>query len=120
MDMVSLSSEAAILIAPYLPKLILEGKFLAGKALEEFGKEAGGSAWKKAVDIWEKVNPFADTTMGRAKLSEIAEEPEIPKRTEELRKFLTTLMNEHPTAQTQIAKVIQNFTNSSNFTINIS
>ena len=119
MDMIGLSSEAAILIAPHLPRLISEGKLLAGKALEEFAKQAGGSAWKKAVDLWEKVNPFADTPAGRARLSEIAEEPDIPKRTEELHNFLTTLMNEHPAAQIQVAKVIQNFHGGSHV-INIS
>jgi hypothetical protein len=120
LDIYTLSSEAAMLIAPYLPTLISKGQLVTGKALEEIGKQVGSTAWAGVKEVWEKLHAAADTPDSRHRLGEIAQEQDVAKRTDALRSFIGDVIVTQPQAQIQIAKAIQNISNSTNININIS
>jgi hypothetical protein len=120
MDVGTLSSEAAQLIAPYLPALISQGTLITGKALEEIGKQVGSSTWATVKELWETVHPSLDNAEGRKTLESIAQQPDVAQRSDALQSLLTQTMTANPGSQVQIAKAIQNISHSSNITINVS
>jgi hypothetical protein len=119
LDLLTVSSEAAALIAPFLPKLVSGGKLIAGEALKEIGKQMGTSTWGGAKDVWDKLHRVADTPAGRERLGEIAREQDPNKRASELGTFIGDVLAGQPQVQLQLAKAIQNISHSTNINITI-
>jgi hypothetical protein len=120
-DIHALSLEAATVIAPYLPLLASKGALVTGKALEEIGKQIGGTAWTGVKELWEKVHPAVENSpVAKADLAAIADEQDLKKRTEALQSLISQIMTSQPHSQVQIAKAIQNISHSSNINITIS
>lgn len=99
MDIVTVTAALTAALAPFTPYLIEGGKKFAG--------EAGDAAWKKAQELWGKLNEhFGNDNKLKGKILSVSADPEDKEEQTGLVRVLADRLKENPQLAEDFYKIL--------------